>query len=367
MSVRDERELRELLGGLLGDIEPRSAPVFAAMRQGRGIRMRRWVAAAIGLAVIAGGAAALPAVLSAKSPAPTAQKDYHYSVSIQPPGNNAPAGLISSGTQDGHRWSIVLSGHGQSVSVSGEGHEMGTGPLLVLAGDPVGIAGGGDRVPGGSVTLVGAVRHDVSRVVLELPGGRPLTLTPVRYGNQRVVGVVIPSGIPIFRAIAYHGRREVAYSVPYDLTNFSAWWAPDQRGPARFSQTIATGVTDGHAWRFSAQFGPWGYCYAGAGNIACYGTHPIRATGGTVLSPMTCAPLGNGGGPVAGISAAQSDVREVAVALSGGTTERYQTVDVQGTRLFGYAIPRGQKVAGSTEYGAAGQVVGRASIGNCGP
>ena len=83
MSIQDERELRERLGGLLCGIEPSSAPVAGTMRRGKGIRMRRWISAAAGLAVIAAGAVVLPGLLHSHPAGPVAP--LHYKVTVQPP------------------------------------------------------------------------------------------------------------------------------------------------------------------------------------------------------------------------------------------------------------------------------------------
>jgi hypothetical protein len=370
VSVQEERELREGLAGLLAGVEPRPAPLARTMRQGRGIRTRRWVAAAAGLAILAAGVAAVPVALHAHAPAPSAPRRYHYTETINPPGPHAAAGLISSGTQDGHRWQIVLSGHGTAMSVGGTGHVY-QGSGFTSPTDPADFtsAGGGGR--GGSMMLAGPVQSDVTRVTVGLPGGRILALTPVRYGRLRYVGVVIPYGLPIVRAVAYDGSRELAYSVPYGQAIFAAWWRPGQTGPPRFTQTIASGVTNGHAWRYVARFGPWGYCYTLPAGSACGAVPQTPPASGQPITQITCGGLydsTSADAPLTGLVVARPDVRQVAVALSDGSAERYRTADVRGTWMFAVVLPHGPRVTGTTEYGQAGQVVGGASaaaLGAC--
>ncbi len=358
MSLQDERELRERLDCLLGDLAPRPAPVLAAMRHGRRIRVRRWIAVAAGVAIVGGGVALLPAVLHADRAVPTPAAPIHYTVTVNAPGPGAPAGLIASGTQDGYRWTVRVLREGRYIVVGGIG-VSGIGGLPTNAGAVIDMESAGIGGKGGNVMFVGAVRSDVTTVAVALPGGKVLALTPVGYRGHRYVAIVIPYGVPIVRAVAYDGQRELAYSVPYDRTSLIAWWAPGQVGPARFSETIGAGVTDGHPWRFSAQYGPWGYCYASPNGNDCTGTRPMRSGGGTAIGSMMCGglPYGNSSGPIVGLDTAGSDVRAVTIQLAGRTSERFPVVDVRGTRLFAYAVPSGQRVVGSTEYGAAGQVV----------
>jgi len=371
VSVQDERELRERLGGLLGEIEPRPAPVFAAMRQGRGIRMRRWVAAAAGLAIIAGGVAAIPALFGARPPAPATHRHYHYTESVHPPGKNAQVGLISSGTQDGHQWKIVMSGHGRRLSVSGAGLTQSSGPDL-SSPEPVSATEGGGPGPGGNMTYVAAVRKDVTSVAITLAGGKTLNLVPVPYQGHRYIGVVWPYGIPVESAVAYHGSTELAYSVPRDRTWLENWWLPGQVGPARYTGTVGAGVTDGRHWRYAAQIGPWGYCYSlNDGTTDCLtGLHPVELhTASGHISPMLCGPFQNDTGtePTVVLAAAGPDVWRVVVTLSDGTTQRISTVDADGARMLALGYGHGLKVVSTTEFDAAGAVVGTApaSTLNC--
>jgi hypothetical protein len=63
MSVVDERELSQRLSGVLDAITPSPAPVGAALRDGKIIRVRRNITITAGLAVAAGFVVAMPALL----------------------------------------------------------------------------------------------------------------------------------------------------------------------------------------------------------------------------------------------------------------------------------------------------------------
>ncbi len=356
MSIQEDQELRERLDALLGGIEPRPAPVSLAMRQGKGIRIRRWGAAAIGLAFVAGGAAALPAVLH--TPAPAAA--LRYSLTVHSPGKNARPGLIAYGSQDGHPWAVAITGRGTNESLLGTGTNIiALGSVVGTRPAPVALVAGGT---GGGTTIAGIVASDVTVVAITLPESRVFALKPVRYLGQRFIGIVIPAGVPIVRAVAYDGNRELAYSVPYEQVALINWWPPGKSGPARFTKTIASGASGGRGWRYVAQFGPWGYCYASPTGSDCMEHATPAGTSGPrdTVSMMSCGAIGNGnpGNPTSVLASAPADVRQVALQFSGGSTDLVLAVDVDGARVIGYVIPVGQHVLRATMYGPAGRVLG---------
>ena len=91
MSIQDERELRGRLGALLDGVAPGQAPVSQAVRRGRGIRVRRWIGAAAGLAVIVAGAAVVPVLLQAHTATPAAP--LHYKVTVTKLGSSTAGGM----------------------------------------------------------------------------------------------------------------------------------------------------------------------------------------------------------------------------------------------------------------------------------
>src|SRR5260370_42633867 len=99
MSVQDEDEVRHRLGALLNDVEPGPAPVARVVRQGRGIRVRRWISVAAGLAVIAAGAVVIPGLLLGHTTVPSAP--LHYKVAVRQLAQRASRGVIAAGVTDG--------------------------------------------------------------------------------------------------------------------------------------------------------------------------------------------------------------------------------------------------------------------------
>jgi hypothetical protein len=362
VSVQDERELRERLDALLSGIEPRPAPVALAVRQGKGIRMRRWGAAAVGLAFVAGGAVALPAMLHTPRSVTSANTAPRYSVAVHSPGKHASPGLIAYGTQDGNRWQVRLLGQGANVEVGGIGVTRFSAPVFVVATDPVEMESAGGSGKGGNVTFVGIVRPDVTGVALMLPGPKEVSLMPVRYLGQRYVAIALPFGVPVIKAIAYDGSRELAYSFAYQGTSLASWWRPGQAGPPRLTKTILAGVTDRQAWRVAAQFGPWGYCFDVPSDNACWlGGVPVRPAHGKQVQALVCGDTTVGeasDAPRVSLAVVSPDVREVKIRLSGGAIERYTPVGVDGTYVLAYLVPYGQLVEDSTAFGASGQVHG---------
>ena len=361
MSVQEDQELRERLDALLSSIEPRPAPVAVAMRQGKGIRLRRWGAAAIGFAFVAGGAAALPSVLHAPRSV-TSVNAPRYSVAVHSPGKHASPGVIAYGTEDGNRWQVRLSGPADYVEVGGIGITRFVAPVLVVASDPVEMESASGSGKGGNVAFVGIVRPDVTSVALMLPGKKEVSLTPARYLGQRYVAIALPFGVPVVKAVAYNGTRELAYSVPYQGTDLDSWWRPGQAGPPRLTKTILAGVTGQRAWRVAAQFGPWGYCFTMPSDNACWlGGVPVRPARGGQVQALVC---GGATIPAAKFASQVSlvvvspDVHAVRIRLSGGAVERYTPVGVDGIRVLAVLVPHGQLIESSTAFGASGQLHG---------
>jgi len=363
MSVQDEHELRDRLSALLGSVEPRPAPVTRVVRRGKGIRRRRWISVAAGLAVIVTGVALIPGVLQSHRVAP--MTELHYKVTVRHLGPAARAGVIGAGATNGHRWQVRLSGRPGNPTIVASGV-----PLIAASPVPVGwpasLEGDGGPDRRSNVLLAGTVSDRVTRLDLSLPNGELLRLTPVSWGGNRWVAVELPPNVRVVRAVAYAGARELAYAVPFGTITFATWWRPGQIPPPRVSKLIGAGRTNGKAWNDRAEIGPWGYCYTSSNGTACFPAagNPQLVPAGRVIGGMTCGPLSGGNtstGPISGLIAAASDVRRVVLNYSDGSTGTFPAVEAGGNWLVGYAIPAHLSVVSSTEYGAAGQVVGHTS------
>jgi len=360
MSIQDEHELRGRLSTLLDGVEPRPAPVMRVVRRGRGIRMRRWISVAAGLAVIVAGAALLPGLLQPHRVAPITQ--LHYKVTLTKLQPLAHHGVIGAGETNGHRWHVTMSGPPANPTAIPTGFsQMATSTSPPVAGWPAGLQ---EETNGSRSAAVvwGIVSKDVTHLDILLPGGKLLSLVPVRWGGHRWVAVVLPPDLRIVRAVAYAGDTELGYSVPFGTVELVSWWKPGQAGPRRLTKLIGAGRTSGISWRDMARIGPWGYCYNIPGGSDCFdsSTNPQLVPAGHVIAPMSCGPLGGGSlrtGPISGLVAAASDVRKVVLKYSDGSTGMFPAADADGW-LVGYAIPAHLSVVSSVEYGAAGQVVG---------
>lgn len=384
MSIQDDRELRERLTALLEDITPSPAPVTRAVRQGNGIRMRRWVSAAVVLVVIAAAAAITPALLRLHTASPAVQLHHtprHYKVTVLPVGSKAAIhGVLAQGVANGKSWKIVASGSGQGMDyqvtgqVTGQiGNDSYVSMPVLSGGEPVSTEGDSSGGYNGFSAIVGAVSKDVASVTVSLPNGDLLRLTPAAWHGRRWIGLVLPGGVPIARAVAYsRDGRELAYSVPFGDTNLAVWWAPGQAGPAPVSRTIGSGVVNGRPWKITARFGPWGYCYVWADGGACLDqtSNPEleRLGTGQLIAGISCGPVANAGSAIIGTQVAARDVGAVVLKFSDGTSASFRTVEVLGGRSLGYAIPRHLTVVRSVEYGLSGRVIGstNGTIWNCG-
>jgi hypothetical protein len=361
VSIQEEHELRNRLEALLYSVEPGPAPVAGVMRQGKGIRTRRWISAAAGVAVLAVCAVVLPGVLRGQPAAPLAPQ--HYKVTVIPVRPGSRPGLIGQGITDGHRWTAIMTAAGsEGVMLTGRGV-----PAVVsyqslaeeFAANPASLMTSGS---GGPVLEFGTVQTDVTRVAIKLPDGEVLNLAPVSWRGRSWVAVQLPAGVRIVRAVLYTSRGELAYAVPFRDTELDIWWQPGQVGPARLTKTIGSGVVDGQPWRAAADIGPWGYCYTLTAGTDCIDTDvsPELLPARTLVSPMICGSIASAGAsaPKAGFGAAAPAVARVVLRYSGGGTAAFPTVVVGGGRMFGYSIPGGHKVTGSREYRANGQLLG---------
>jgi alpha-D-ribose 1-methylphosphonate 5-triphosphate synthase subunit PhnG len=361
MSIQDERELRDRLSGLLAGVEPGLPPVVRTMRRGRGIRMRKWVAAAAGLAVIAAGAALVPVLIQPHQAAPAAPA--HYKVTLTRLGATARAGVIGAGTIDGRHWHVVLSkslGDGCTTNLymlaCGPGYGAAVGRRVVSLGS----AGAG-----GTQFEIGTIGADVTRVVVQLSNGTQLDVRPVAADGYRWIAFAAPAHA-MLQATSFVGGSEYLHAVAYATANdteFVTWLRPGQLGLPRATRQIGSGEVDGVSWHASVNVGPWGYCVAFANGGSCIPTtdRPQLPSAGQVIASLSCGPVYTSGGKAtgasAGIMAVPLGVKNVVLRFADGSHLRMTTTPVAGTRVLGYAIQNRPKVVRTLEYGFAGQLV----------
>jgi hypothetical protein len=370
MSIQDERELQDRLGGLLDGVEPGAAPVARTMRRGRGIRMRRWISAAAGVAVLAAGAVVLPGLIQGhRTVAPVASR--HYKVTVKALGPTAKAGVIGAGTINNKHWQIVVDktlGEGCTSTL----YRLTCGPGY---GSSVGLreVSLNGATAAGVQFQMGTVGPDVTRVVIQLSDGTELDLRPITAYGHRWVAVAAPVHAMV-RAQSFIGRSEYLYAVAYQASYYSefvTWLRPGQPGLPRAARQLGSGKIAGVPWEASVSVGPWGYCVQFADGGTCL---PNAASLqppliGKPLQQLTCGGIDNSKGKqigVAGVVAIPAGVKNVVLKFADGSHLRLVAIPVAGVRTIGYAIPHRPKVVRTLEYGFAGQLVGSVSGTNWG-
>ena len=356
MSIQDERELRDRLGGLLNGLDPSPAPVARVIKQGEQIRTRRWVSAVAGVAVVALGAAALSSRLT--QPPATVPVGLHYTITVQPPGKHAPGGLIATGSINGNRWEAKLTG--STIQFSGNVDLFTVGGVTLSRTDPADLAGGGD---GHSYFgYAGTVLRSVRYLTITLANGDVLRLIPVRWHGVSYVAVKLPQRLGITRAVAYGRHGIVAYAIPYrsgsGLATLGRWLRPGQAGLARRTVTIGSGVVNGQRWQAMASAGPWGVC-VGTGTSPTANWTTFCDTGPADLRQAVQPGLFGGGDTVIGL--AQPDVSVVHIVMSDRTVRRIGVVHIDGYGYFAMANSKNPTIVSWTAYNADGVKIGSGS------
>jgi hypothetical protein len=368
MSIQDERELRGRLSGLLADIEPAPAPVASAMRRGNVIRMRRWVSAAAGVAVLAAGAVVLPGLIRGHhAVAPVESR--HYKVTADVLGPTAKHGVIGAGKINNKRWKIVID------DTLGSGcqtlpFELICGPKYTTPVKPREINIGG-ATDGRTQFQYGPVGSDVTRVVFRLSNGAELDVRPVSAAGYRWIAVAAPVHA-LVEAESFVGGSEhqYQYAVPYVAplySEFVTWLQPGQPGLPRAFAHLGSGKVDGAAWSISVSIGPWGYCVAFADGGTCIPTasRPPLPHIGKPLQQRTCTTLFQGLSSKQVASACfmvlPAGVKNVVLRFADGSRMRLVATLVGGARTIGYGVPNRPKVVRVLEFGFRGQLVGSVS------
>jgi hypothetical protein len=353
----DEQDLRQQLGRVMEVVTPSPAPVGPTVRQGRGIRVRRRAGVAAGLAAVVGVAVAVPSLLHAAAQAPVSPTP--PSVTVNPAGAEAKDGVIGSGRINGQRWRLVAQPPGT------DGVPKGTMCFLVTGAGMNGqeclpsIAGSGGAPPafasiggGRAQAQYGVVPPAVTRVTVTLADGTVLVLHPTEAFGQHYVAFATPLPLAISRAVAYAGRSEISYTVPFPSATgnvFTFWLKAGQRGLPRASYRIGSGNVDGNAWSETVHVGPWGYCFTG-GQSNCFGTQ-VRSF--DIRDGLLSASGLRTTGYVIGTAALP--VSRVRVILSGGPSVTVRVVNAEGLRFFAFAIPRGTKLVRVVYLAASGR------------
>lgn len=350
-----------------------TAPVEATMRRGRGIRVRRRVAAVTGVAALAAlaGLAAFgyPAALARWNavPAPATQRG---TITVRPPGPGSPAGLVASGTVDGKPWQLSVppprSG-GRCLFLLTQGSALNEDvglctQIFARVAEPVDFIDV-ERQPGDSLgadagsvdAIFGQVRSDVDRVLVTLGDGTELTLHPADWYGHRFVAYAAPASMNVESVIAYSRTGEIGTAIPFKLPGLPVvvekWLAPNTRPHFRATNVISSGTDHGVSSSITAYEGPWGTCFTGP-TLAYMHCVPLAAITATSVLGQAGSP------PIMAYGSAAASVSRLRVTLSGGSSDWVRPVRVGDEKLFAIALKgNGQSVRHWTAYDAAGKVV----------
>lgn len=362
MSADNDQEVRDRLGAALGSITPSPVPFDATVRQGRGIKARRYLSVAAGLAVVAAAVVTGPAWLHQQHSSALQAKPPR--VTVVQPGKGSPAGLIASGKVGDRPWSarIASDKKGQVCVIAGTEF---CGPI----NRPLSVAdlqGGGDD--NGTPVLFGPVKPAVTRVTVRLGDGQLLVLHPQKIDGLSWIALPIPVHAGVTRATAYAGQAELAYTIPFNGAagvtagppTFGIWLKPGDTPHPRGTFPIDSGVLDGKPWFVKEYSGPWGNCFENVGIcVDGFGSNLPRH-GIFHMFGNTVAPHGGGGLYLAEVA---SSVARVTVTVSDGTVLRPKvSVGDSGLKYIVYNLGQGHPLRW-TAFDAAGRQLGTGNAG----
>ena len=373
--IDDELAIRTGLAELTaGQPAPPPGRYPAVRRRAVARRRAQLAGAAAAVAVLVAAAIAVPLGVLHVGPPPPTVPSRHYHVSEHPPAPGSKSGLVAAGRLDGRPWSMTVSqqGHGAQGQVcwysdwhpgSGSSTACAEGlPTPASAtGTPASVLGS-EGSP--AQLVVGTVRTDVTDVKIVYNNGQVLTAYPVavfasRYA--RYFALPAPYSAAVSEVIAYSRTAELGYAIPFTAdgnVGMQRWLRPGQPAlPSPVTGVIGSGTIGGQSWHESVWVGPWGTCFAGAGN------------GSSCSGALGWMPLGRGPAGELGISAGngnvyylfgetQPSVRYLSIAWHLGGSSRVQPVSVGSRRFYAFASLPGNRAVGWTAYGAGGRKLG---------
>jgi hypothetical protein len=380
MNIRDEGDLRARLTVALDDVVPGPLPLGSVVRQGRTMKTRRRVAAAMGAAVIAAAAIATPVLLHGSSQRPVGPTTpAHNHGTVYPPGPGSQRDLIAYGRVDGRTWRVTgtlntnipvmpyLCIHVVMSAVSPGGHcQRGQPPLASQHGDPADLSPislNSAKLPALRI-VAGSVRADVGYLRVSLSNGEVLTLRPVAvFGAkyERYVAFAVPRAPAVLQIRAYSRRGELAYAVPFTADGsitIGRWIGagqPAQPSPATY--VLGSGELNGAHWAIDLYVGPWGSCFSWRVASWCWPVVPSSLAGSHIVEAFEFGfPLGPTPDYVsAAVMATAPSVRYVVVHRSYGRgTSRLRITEAAGARFAVFVAARGFTFAHWIAYSAAG-------------
>jgi hypothetical protein len=373
-------DLHEELDAALRAITPREAPVEAAMRHGRRLRLRRRVGTAAGVvAVTVFAAVGYPALTqNSAGSAPPVQRQQRIVVTDMPPGTGSRPGVIALGTVSGVPWEISAekpdgkSARPQCIDVKlgrpGAATATATGagsssPAVVGCGlteaagqDPAAFTSinafpiGSD----GGVAAIGTVAPDVTYIMVTLADGQQLKLIPVSAYGERLVAYVAPLDDQAVKAAAYLGNGQYLTATPFTRQGttsiYGLWLRPGEKAPPTASAVLTTGTPGGWSGKVIAYEGPWGICLVTNDTMTlCYPVARLTDTGVVGLTGT--------GPPQIVFGSAAANASRLRVTLTGGNTLEVPIVAVGDGKLWAFGLVKGQQVSSLAAYDAPGNLV----------
>jgi hypothetical protein len=353
----EDTELRRRLDDLLRAVEPPAVRLDLIIRHGKGIRLRRAGAAAVGVGLAAIIAATTLWLHASRSPTGPA---------TAPSGPAAPGGVIASGTADGHAWKLAVQ------NIADPGYRCL--PAITLNGtdaDPVYP----DPENVGIVTLGPAFRG-VGFGFIQLPA----SISGITVNGRLHVTAVIAAACgyryhvagfayPLGQAL----RVTVGHPPPGWPTVFPVTQPPPPgttpQGDGLWINTysvhgetasglLASGYLSGQEWSIRLMFGAGGDCYAFNGNGYQMGwCGPIGTPDGA--ETITALPLGfpNGAGATGYAVEVSPATAHLRAEFSNGTSELAAPRVVGGRKYVAFIVPSPLRLSRLTWLGAAGRVI----------
>lgn len=359
-------DARGRIGTALDEIAPSPAPVAAVIRRGKRIRFRRRAGVIAGLAAVGVAVAVAPGLTHDTSryrpPVPLIKPPQ---VTIGRVGPHGPPGLIAKGAINDRTWTIRLGRMGKKLCIEaseGPGMACQTPSEYRTSGAPASLQGGGDQH---RYFLAGPVAARVRQVRFVLSDGAVLRAGSVRYGQQRWIGVEMPTRLRITEAIAYSAAGEVGHAIPFynspvAVPTFVTWQRPGQTGQPRITRRIGSGISAGERWRVTEHTGPWGYCLTvlvGGQSPGTECTVRFSRQGNGMMSSSDSSST-TGKLPWWFVGAVPNSVRSLKFAISDGRTISVPAVTVGGESFYSFALGRtGLRVVGWDAYNGSGRRV----------
>ncbi len=368
----------EGLTGLPPVIEPPPAPVDSIIRQGKGIRLRRAVAA-VGCLGLGGIIAAATVLAPPPTPAP---QEPPLPVTVPVNGIAGPDGVFASGAVNRHPWRLAVQ------DIADPGYRCI--PAISINGtdaDPVYPASenGADVVlgpaePGAGFAFV-QLPADVEGLVLDGRETLPATTATVCGQRYRVVGfayrlthrpqitvVRARPGWPRLRMSAGGAAQDLAVFSQSPLISTAT--APISQTDGRWNNVGTTGaekasavLASGQDWSLRLLFGPGGDCYEFSANSP---NSPDMGSCGPISTPegpetIMALPLSYPRGADNGVTGYALQVSPVTArlraTLSDGSTRLVTPRMVDGRRYAAFAVGTSLRLKRLTWLNAVGKEI----------